>query len=78
MARTTLLDLQDILGEELAAIRQKDLTPEERQTVNEQAVISLNIGKQMINNADMMLRYEKLKAQNGNLVKSELSGIIGY
>lgn len=78
MAKTTLLDLQEVLGEELASIRRKDLTPEERQTVNEQAVIALNIGKQMINNADMMLRYEKLKAQNGNLVKSELAGIIGY
>ena len=76
--RKTLLDLQDILGEELDNIRKDDLTPEERQCANERAALTMNIGKQMINNADMMLRYEKLKAQNGALVNSQLAGIIGY
>lgn len=78
MAKKTLLELQDILGETLDEIRQDGLSMEERQCINERASLVMNVGKQMINNADMMLRYEKLKAQNGSLVASQLNGIIGY
>lgn len=78
MAAMTLLELQDIFGETINNVRKEGLTPEERQTVNEQSSLIMNIGKQMINNADMMLRYEKLQAQNANLVHSQLKGIIGY
>ena len=79
MAQTmTLLELQEIFGETIRKVRQEGLTPEERQTVNEQSSLVMNIGKQMINNADMMLRYEKLQAQNANLVHSQLKGIVGY
>lgn len=79
MAQTmTLLELQTIFGETVRKVRQEGLTPEERQTVNEQSALVMNIGKQMINNADMMLRYEKLQAQNANLVHSQLKEIVGY
>ena len=74
----TLLELQGIFGDTIRKIRQEGLTPEERQTVNEQSSLVMNVGKQMINNADMMLRYEKLQAQNSNLVHSQLKGIVGY
>ena len=79
MAKTmTLLELQTIFGETLNKVREENLTPEERQVVNEQSSLIMNIGKQMINNADMMLRYEKLQAQNANLVHSQLKDIVGY
>lgn len=74
----TLLELQNIMGERIEKTLEKDLTPEQRQQENEQTSLIIGIGKQMINNADMMLRYEKLQAQNKNLVHSELSNIIGY
>lgn len=74
----TLLELQDILGERIEKTLEEGLSPEQRQQENEQTVLIVGIGKQMINNADMMLRYEKLQAQNKNLVHSELSNVIGY
>ena len=74
----TLLELQSIFGETVRKVRQENLSPEERQIVNEQSALVMNIGKQMINNADMMLRYEKLQAQNANLVHSQLKEIVGY
>lgn len=74
----TLLELQTIFGETIRNIREDGLTPEERQTVNEQSALVMNVGKQMINTADIMLRYEKLQAQNCNLVNSRLKDIVGY
>lgn len=74
----TLLELQTIFGETIRNIRKDGLTPEERQTINEQSALVMNVGKQMINTADIMLRYEKLQAQNQNLVHSKLKDIVGY
>ena len=53
-----------------------DLTPEERQTENEQSALIMNIGKQMINNADLILRAEKLAAQTRQLDTSIIMGLI--
>lgn len=74
----TLLELQNVMGARIVKTLEEGLTPEQRQQENEQTRLIVGIGKQMINNADMMLRYEKLQAQNKNLVHSELSNIIGY
>lgn len=74
----TLLQLQDIMGSRIEKALETGLTPEERQQENEQTRLIVGIGKQMINNADMMLRYEKLQAQNKNLIHSELQNVIGY
>lgn len=65
----TLLELQDVLGTRID-ITLKEMTPEERATENEQSAIIVDIAKQMINNGDLILRTEKLMAQQRNLKES--------
>ena len=66
----TLVELQDILGKRIDVTLDDNLTPEERQTENEQSFLIVNIAKQMINNGDLILRTEKLAAQNKSLKSS--------
>lgn len=66
----TLLELQKILGDRIEITLNKSLTPEERQTENEQSALVMNLAKQMINNGDLILRTEKLMAQNRSLKNS--------
>lgn len=66
----TLMELQDILGDRINVTLKKTLTPEERQIENEQSRIILGLAKQMINNGDLILRTEKLAAQNRDLRRS--------
>lgn len=66
----TLIELQDVLGERIQVTLQEDMTPEERQIENEQSQLIVNIGKQMINNGDLILRTEKLMAQTKSLKNS--------
>ena len=73
----TLMELQGILGERIKVTLKDDLTPEERQMENEQSALIMGIAKQMINNADLVLRYEKLQAQTKNLKQSRMNNIIG-
>ena len=72
----TLLDLQKVLGDRIHVTLREDLSPEERQTENEQSALIMNIGKQMINNADIILRAEKLAAQTKQLDTSIVMGLI--
>ena len=66
----TLVELQKILGDRIEITLNKSLTPEERQTENEQSALVMNLAKQMINNGDLILRTEKLMAQNRRLKNS--------
>lgn len=66
----TLVELQKILGDRIKITLDKSLTPEERQTENEQSALVMNLAKQMINNGDLILRTEKLMAQNRRLKNS--------
>ena len=66
----TLVELQKILGDRIKITLDKTLTPEERQTENEQSELVMNLAKQMINNGDLILRTEKLMAQNRRLKNS--------
>lgn len=66
----TLIELQDVLGDRVKVTLDDNLTPEERQTENEQSVIIVNLAKQMINNGDLILRTEKLAAQTKSLQNS--------
>ena len=66
----TLVELQKILGHRIEITLNKSLTPEERQTENEQSALVMNLAKQMINNGDLILRTEKLMAQNRRLKNS--------
>ena len=66
----TLVELQKILGDRVNVTLKTDLTPEERQIENAQSALILGLAKQMINNGDLILRTEKLMAQNKNLKES--------
>lgn len=66
----TLVRLQEILGDRINMTLRTDLTAEQRQTENEQSFLIMNLAKQMINNGDLILRTEKLAAQNKNLRRS--------
>lgn len=66
----TLVELQKILGDRITVTLDTTLTPEERQTENEQSALIMNLAKQMINNGDLILRTEKLMAQSKNLKNS--------
>ncbi len=66
----TLVELQEILGKRVEITLKDDLSPEERQQENEQSFLVVNLAKQMINNGDLILRTEKLAAQNKALKSS--------
>jgi hypothetical protein len=63
----TLTEVQKILGDRINISLQTDKTPEQRQEDNEQSALIMNLAKQMINNGDLILRIEKLAAQNKSL-----------
>ena len=73
----TLMELQKILGDRIDVTLKKDMTPEERQIENEQSALIMNLGKQMINNGDLILRTEKLMAQTKSLTDSRMIKLIG-
>lgn len=73
----TMLELQKVLGDRINVTLKDNLSPEERQIENEQSALIMDIGKQMINNADLILRFEKLQAQTHNLKDSRMPTLIG-
>lgn len=73
----TMLELQKILGDRINVTLQNGLSPEERQVENEASALIMNLGKQMINNADLILRFEKLQAQTHSLKNSRMPALIG-
>jgi len=66
----TLIELQEVLGDRIKVTLRNDLSVEERQIENEQSALIVGLAKQMINNGDLILRTEKLAAQNRNLKHS--------
>lgn len=66
----TLVRLQEVLGERIEVTLKKDLTTEQRAVENEQTALIAETAKQMINNGDLILRTEKLAAQNRDLTTS--------
>ena len=75
--KMTLVDLHNVLGERIKVTLDDKLSPEERETENEQSKIIVDIGKQMINNGKLILEYEKNLAQVKNLEHSVLKEMIG-
>lgn len=69
----TLLELQNILGERIRLANDRTLTPEERKKETDISQTISSLAKQMINNADVILRTDKLiaegKLQNSNIEK---------
>lgn len=73
----TLVELQRVLGERIRIATDRTLTIEERiqETGISQTISSL--AKQMINNADVVLRTEKLIAE-GKLKESQIEKMVGH
>ena len=70
----TLTELHDILGARIKMTLNDNLTPEQREIENEQSKI---IMEQIINNADIIMRNETLKARNKSLTHSVMDELIG-
>ena len=73
----TLTELHDILGARIKMTLNDNLTPEQREIENEQSKIIMELGKQIINNADIIMRNETLKARNKSLTYSVMDELIG-
>ena len=71
----TLIELQKILGERISLANDKTLSPEERKREAEISQTISSLAKQMINNADVVLRADKLVAE-GKLKQSHIQKLI--
>lgn len=71
----TLIELQEILGERIRLAVDTKLSPEERKREAEISQTISSLAKQMINNADVVLRADKLVAE-GTLNKSNIERLI--
>lgn len=72
----TLLELQSILGERIAITNDLVMGEEERKKENEKSDMIARLAKQMINNADVILRTDKLIAE-GKLQDSTIEKVVG-
>ena len=73
----TLYDLQKVLGERIEISNDMALSDEERKKENEKSDIIARLAKQMINNADVILRTDKLISE-GKLKESTIKKVVGY
>lgn len=72
----TLIELQDVLGEQLKEVKDKnyvDGSEHKRQMERTNAIAA--VAKQMINNADVILRTDKLVG-DGKLSENSIVGLI--
>ena len=58
----TLVELQKILGDQIEAITDKKEPMENKRRIAENALVVSSLAKQMINNADVVLRSVKFMA----------------
>ena len=72
----TLMELQKILGERIEIAMDKSLPIEERAKEAEISQTISSLAKQMINNADVVLRSDKLVAE-GKLINSNIQKLVG-
>ena len=72
-----LIELQNALGVCLTNIANTNLTEEEIANNYKQADMTARIAKQMINNADVILRTDKMRQSQG-LDATMTSSIVGY
>lgn len=72
----TLVDLQKVLGERIEVTNDMDMDNEERKKENDKSEIIARLAKQMINNADVILRTDKLRSECG-LQNSTIDKIVG-
>ena len=72
----TLYDLQKVLGERIEIANDLAMSEEERKKQNETSEIIARLAKQMINNADVILRTDKLIAEK-KLKSSTIQKVVG-
>lgn len=72
----TLIELQKVLGDRIALHNDMAMTAEEREKEIETSDMIARLAKQMINNADVVLRTDKLVSE-GKLNDSAIKKIVG-
>lgn len=72
----TLIELQKVLGERISVAIDSSISAEDMVGENEKSDIIARLAKQMINNADVVLRTDKLRSE-GKLATSAISKIVG-
>lgn len=71
----TLIELQKKLGEQIDLLSDKDIPAGKKKAIAETAMTISSLAKQMINNADVILRTEKLIAE-GKLKDSTIEQLV--
>ena len=72
----TLIELQKVLGERIEILIDKTLSDEERKRESELSKTVSSLAKQMINNADIVLRADRLFADGKN-EKAKIKQMVG-
>lgn len=72
----TLIELQGVLGQRISIAIDDSISAEDMVGENEKSDIIARLAKQMINNADIVLRTDKLRSE-GKLTNSAISKIVG-
>lgn len=72
----TLIELQKVLGGRIEIINDTAMSEEERRAEYEKSDIIARLAKQMINNADIILRTDKLISE-GKLKNSSIGKVVG-
>ena len=72
----TLYELQKVLGERIEKAQDETLTAEQKREELEISDIIARLAKQMINNADIILRTDKLISE-GKLSNSTIVKVVG-
>lgn len=63
----TLIEMQDVLGKQIERCTDEHLTAETRALVFDQAKNVAKLAKQVINNADIILRADKMSARHDRI-----------
>lgn len=73
----TLYQLHNMLGEELEKVKDSDkLSEEEQKKILDSATVFSSLSKQMINNADVVLRIQKFAYENNIPSNSDISRMV--
>ena len=73
----TLLELQNKLGEQIELLTDKDTPYAAKKTIADTAIVVSSLAKQMINNADIILRTEKLVSE-GKMKETTIVKMISH
>ena len=78
----TLIELQEVLGDNIKAVQDvrtnnRDVDPEEVKHIYGKAEAIARLAKQMINNADVVLRKDKLQAEGKIGKDNAISRLVG-